>query len=76
VNPRRIRVMGSSRGGEPALLLGADYPQLVYGVIANTPADVAFCNLPDCDAAGLELRGQAGPVRPQGARAQRGFPSP
>ena len=33
VNPRRIAVLGSSRGSEPAQLLGVHYPTLVHAVI-------------------------------------------
>ncbi|MFL5927102.1 MAG: acyl-CoA thioester hydrolase/BAAT C-terminal domain-containing protein [Gaiellaceae bacterium] len=41
VDPRRLVVVGISRGGEAALLLGATYPELVHGVVACTPsADV------------------------------------
>jgi dienelactone hydrolase len=41
VDPNRIVVLGASRGGEAALLLGMTYPNLVHGVIACTSsADV------------------------------------
>ena len=41
VDPNRILVLGASRGGEAALLLGINYPELVHGVIACTSsADV------------------------------------
>ncbi len=41
VDPNRIVVLGASRGGEAALLLGIYYPELVNGVIACTSsADV------------------------------------
>ncbi|MGA8115957.1 MAG: acyl-CoA thioesterase/BAAT N-terminal domain-containing protein [Actinocatenispora sp.] len=41
VDPHRIAVMGASRGGELAELLGVHYPDLVHGVVAWTPANVA-----------------------------------
>jgi dienelactone hydrolase len=41
VDPKRVIVVGVSRGGEAALLLGATYPDLVHGVIAcTTSSDV------------------------------------
>jgi dienelactone hydrolase len=39
VDPQRVMILGVSRGGEGALLIGSTYPQLVYGVIASTPSD-------------------------------------
>lgn len=42
VNPDRIVVLGASRGGELALLLGATYPQEIKGVIAYVPSSVAI----------------------------------
>lgn len=38
VDPRRLVVLGVSRGGEAALLLGTVYPDLVHGVVACTPS--------------------------------------
>jgi dienelactone hydrolase len=40
VDPRRVVVVGISRGGEAALLIGATYPQLVHGVVALVPSNV------------------------------------
>jgi dienelactone hydrolase len=37
VDPRRIAILGISRGGEAALLIGSTYPKLVHGVIALVP---------------------------------------
>jgi dienelactone hydrolase len=37
VDPQRIAVLGISRGGEAALLVGSIYPSLVHGVIALVP---------------------------------------
>ena len=36
VDPKRVVVLGVSRGAEAALLLGATYPDLVHGVVACT----------------------------------------
>jgi dienelactone hydrolase len=47
VDPRHIIVSGGSRGSEAALLLGADYPDLVHGVIATSPSSVANPADPD-----------------------------
>lgn len=41
VDPHRMAISGASRGSEAALLMGADFPQLVRGVIGMVPsADV------------------------------------
>jgi dienelactone hydrolase len=45
VDPHRIAVLGASRGGEYAELLGVHYPDLVHGVVALTPANVAVVGL-------------------------------
>jgi len=45
VDPHRLWVMGWSLGTEAALLLGADYPNLVHGVVALAPNDVADCSI-------------------------------
>jgi dienelactone hydrolase len=42
VDPRRITLIGSSRGGEAALLIGATYPQLVHAVAAYVPSDRVY----------------------------------
>lgn len=39
---RRVVVYGVSRGSEPALLLGVDFPQLVRGVVALVPGNVVL----------------------------------
>lgn len=38
VDPRKVVLLGASRGGEASLLLGATYPSLVHGVIAVVPS--------------------------------------
>ena len=42
VDPKHVLVMGVSRGGEAALLLGATYPKLIDGVIAGVPSAYVF----------------------------------
>jgi dienelactone hydrolase len=51
VDARRVVVMGYSRGSEAAQLLGAYHRDLVHGVLALVPSDVAVCDLPDCTGA-------------------------
>jgi dienelactone hydrolase len=46
VDARRIGVLGTSRGGELALLLGATYPSL-RAVVANVPSNVVWPGLSD-----------------------------
>ena len=41
VDPNHVLILGTSRGSEAALLLGAHYPTLVNGVIAGSPSSVA-----------------------------------
>ena len=43
VDPRRVAVIGASRGGGGALLIGATYPRLVHGVVASCPATSSKC---------------------------------
>ena len=45
VDPHRVVVLGASRGGELAELLGVHYPDLVHGVVALTAANVAIVGL-------------------------------
>lgn len=47
VNPRRVAVLGISRGSEAALLLGVHYPSLVHGVIALDPSNHSGCGIPN-----------------------------
>jgi dienelactone hydrolase len=51
----RVAVMGASRGGELALLLGSSYPERVAAVVAKVPSGVVWGGLTkdddtDCDA--------------------------
>lgn len=59
VNPDGIWVDGASRGSEAALLLGVNYPNLVHGVIALVPSDVAICSFPGCSGPAWTLNGHA-----------------
>jgi len=47
VDPARIAVLGTSRGGELALLLGATYPSSFRAVVANVPSSVVWPGLSD-----------------------------
>jgi len=47
VDATRIGVMGTSRGGELALLLGATYPTAFRVVVANVPSNVVWPGLSD-----------------------------
>jgi dienelactone hydrolase len=58
-------VSGGSRGSEAALLLGVYYPDLVHGVIATSPNDVALCSYPGCQGAAWTLHGRALPYTHQ-----------
>jgi dienelactone hydrolase len=64
VDPHRLAMSGVSRGSEAALLMGADFPQLVRGVIALVPsADVNTGLAGAADAWRLHGRGVVpGPI--------------
>jgi dienelactone hydrolase len=47
VDPARIGVLGTSRGGELALLLGSTYPSAFRVVVANVPSSVVWPGLSD-----------------------------
>ena len=57
VDPRRVAVIGASRGGEAALLIGATYPRLVHGVVGLVPSDVVQVS-PDRRSAAWTLHGR------------------
>jgi dienelactone hydrolase len=61
VDPKRIVVLGYSRGGELALMLGARFPQLVRGVIAVVPSGVRWPSVNDVDKAAWTFGGKALP---------------
>ena len=58
VDPRRVFVMGASRGGEAALLLGAYFPRLVNGVIAQVPGSYVNPAIPVSGRSAWTLRGR------------------
>jgi dienelactone hydrolase len=64
VDPRRVYVMGASRGGEAALLLGATFPQLVNGVVAFVPSSYVNAAIPDRDDSAWTLAGRDLPYAP------------
>jgi dienelactone hydrolase len=68
VDPRRVAVMGVSRGGEAALLIGATYPRLVHGVVALVPSNVVNPSI-DGRSTSWTLKGRPVPqIRPQDFR--------
>jgi dienelactone hydrolase len=56
VDPAKLVVSGDSRGSEAALLLATEFPQLVHGVIASVPSNVAVCANPVCSDPAWTLR--------------------
>jgi dienelactone hydrolase len=50
VAPGRVATLGYSRGTEPAMLLGAAFPELIAGVVVYAPASRAGRGLPGGDA--------------------------
>ena len=62
VDPRQVTVIGTSRGGEAALLLGVHYPDLVHGVVSLVGSDYVVCGVvafhPDCIGPAWTLGGK------------------
>lgn len=59
VDPERLIVWGTSRGGEAALLIGSTFPDAVSGgVVANVPSDRAGPSYPDGTRAAWTLDGE------------------
>jgi dienelactone hydrolase len=87
VDPARIAVVGVSRGGELALLLGSTYPDLIHGVAAYVPSDLVNPSVTDFDTPAWTLGGRpvarapipveriAGPVLAVGADDDHLWPS-
>jgi dienelactone hydrolase len=61
VDPHRVYVLGASRGGEAALLLGASFPDQVQGVVAMVPASAVHGAFPVNGHSGWTLRGREVP---------------
>ena len=72
VDPRRVAVIGVSRGGEGALLIGSTYPKLVRGVVGLVPSNVVNPS-PDGHSPAWTLHGM--PLADVG-RAEFGRPDP
>jgi dienelactone hydrolase len=64
VDPLHVLVEGDSRGSEAALLLGADFPTLVNGVIAGSPSSVANPSYPIGQSAAWTRDGTPVPTVP------------
>lgn len=58
VDPNRVAVMGGSRGGELALILGATFPQLVHAVVAQVPSGYVWGALSGGGTSGWSHQGQ------------------
>ncbi|GAY10264.1 cytosolic acyl coenzyme A thioester hydrolase, inducible [Pseudonocardia sp. N23] len=58
VDPHRIVVWGVSRGSEVAQLLAVDFPDLVAGVVADSPSSVVHASSTSPDVAAWTLGGR------------------
>jgi dienelactone hydrolase len=58
VDPAHLVVYGVSRGSEAALLLGADFPNIVHGVVALVPSAWVNCSFPNCNGAAWTVKGR------------------
>jgi dienelactone hydrolase len=58
VDPRHVDVYGPSRGSEAALLLGVQFPDLVFGVVAASPSSVVNPGYPETTKPAWTLHGQ------------------
>jgi dienelactone hydrolase len=63
VDPRRIAVLGDSRGGEAALLLAATFPHLIHGAIGLVPNSSVYPS-PAANLPAWTLHGRPVPVGP------------
>jgi dienelactone hydrolase len=86
VDPRHLVVLGSSRGGELALLLASTFPRLIHGAIGLVPSDTVY-PAPAANLNAWTLHGKgippqlirveriSGPVLTAGAGDDRVWPS-
>jgi len=74
VDPAHLVVYGVSRGSEAALLLGADFPNLVHGVVALVPSAFVNCSFPICKGAAWTLNRRPIPFTGQVPDAQALIP--
>jgi dienelactone hydrolase len=63
VDPRRVAVMGASRGGEAALLLAATFPRLIHGAIGLVPSATVYPS-PAAQFPAWTLHGRQVPLDP------------
>jgi len=64
VDPKRLVVLGTSRGGEASLLIGSAFPDLVHGVVAVVPSEQVYPGFPDTSSPAWTLGGKPVPVGP------------
>ena len=62
VDPSHVVVVGGSRGGEAALLIGSTYPALVNAVVASVPSSDVHMGFPDDTKPAWTLHGVAVPA--------------
>jgi dienelactone hydrolase len=61
VDPAHVVVMGTSRGGEAALLLASTFPRLIHGAIGLVPSDSVY-PAPAANLRAWTLHGRAVPL--------------
>ncbi|HEV2967015.1 MAG TPA: acyl-CoA thioesterase/bile acid-CoA:amino acid N-acyltransferase family protein [Candidatus Dormibacteraeota bacterium] len=61
VDSGHLIIMGVSRGGEAALLIGATFPDLVHGVAALVPSAWVNCSFPACSGSAWTVGGRPVP---------------
>jgi dienelactone hydrolase len=61
VDPKRIAVMGTSRGGEAALLIASTFPRLIHGAIGLVPSATVY-PAPAAELRAWTLRGKPVPL--------------
>jgi dienelactone hydrolase len=63
VDPARVVVLGTSRGGEAALLLASTFPRPIHGAIALVPSATVYPS-PAAQFPAWTLHGRAVPLKP------------